>query len=148
MVIALVDRTANSWPKLGETILDLRCELSVASGASFHFIWGKRLDKPDTLIIDLSDCESRAIALQIPNDHASMLASDVKSYVAKGRVEIGQRIRAVREKKGLSQTQAAQVLGCTRVTYTRIKLGQAELTVSELEYLALNWDVSLKTLLA
>jgi len=77
-----------------------------------------------------------------------MLASDLKSYVAKRRVEIGQRIRAVREKKGLSQSQAAQVLGCTRVTYTRVELGQAELTVSELEYLALNWGVSLRTLLA
>ena len=53
-----------------------------------------------------------------------MLASDVKSYVAKRRIEIGQRIRAVREKKGLSQAQAAQVLGCTRVTYTRVELGQ------------------------
>ena len=77
-----------------------------------------------------------------------MLASDVKSYVAKRRVEIGQRIRAVREKKGLSQTQAAQVLGCTRVTFTRVELGQAELTVSEFEYLAKAWGVSLRTMLA
>jgi transcriptional regulator with XRE-family HTH domain len=77
-----------------------------------------------------------------------MFASDVKSYVAKRRVEIGQRIRAVREKKGLSQAQAAEVLGCTRVTYTRIELGQAELTVSELEYLAKAWGVSLKSMLA
>ena len=77
-----------------------------------------------------------------------MFASDVKSYVAKRRVEIGQRIRAVREKKGLSQAQAAQILGCTRVTYTRIELGQAELTVSELEYLAKAWGVSLKSMLA
>ena len=77
-----------------------------------------------------------------------MLAGNVKSYVAKRRVEIGQRIRAVREKKGLSQAQAAQVLGCTRVTYTRVELGQAELTVSELEYLAKTWGVSLSTLLA
>ena len=77
-----------------------------------------------------------------------MLATDVKSYVARRRVEIGQRIRAVRLKKGLSQAQAAQVLGCTRVTYTRVELGQAELTVSELEYLAKAWGVSLKRLLA
>lgn len=77
-----------------------------------------------------------------------MLASDVKSYVAKRRVEIGQRIRAVREKKGLSQAQAAEVLGCTRVTYTRVELGQAELTVSELEYLAKAWGVSLRAMLA
>ena len=77
-----------------------------------------------------------------------MLAPDVKSYVARRRVEIGRRIRAVREKKGLSQAQAAQVLGCTRVTYTRVELGQAELTVSEMEYLAKTWGVSLKSLLA
>lgn len=77
-----------------------------------------------------------------------MLAPDVKRYVARRRVEIGRRIRAVREKKGLSQAQAAQVLGCTRVTYTRVELGQAELTVSELEYLAKTWGVSLKSLLA
>ena len=77
-----------------------------------------------------------------------MWATEVKRYVAKRRVEIGQRIRAVRLKKGLSQAQAAQVLGCTRVTYTRVELGQAELTVSELEFLAKTWGVSLKTLLA
>lgn len=77
-----------------------------------------------------------------------MVASDVKSYVARRRVEIGRRIRAVREQKGFSQAQAAQVLGCTRVTYTRVELGQAELTVSELEFLAKAWGVSLKSLLA
>ncbi|MCC6190613.1 MAG: helix-turn-helix transcriptional regulator [Anaerolineales bacterium] len=77
-----------------------------------------------------------------------MVAPDVKRYVARRRVEIGRRIRAVRETKGLSQAQAAQVLGCTRVTYTRVELGQAELTVSELEYLAKTWGVSLQSLLA
>lgn len=77
-----------------------------------------------------------------------MLATDVKTYVAKRRVEIGQRIREARLKKGISQAQAAQVLGCTRVTFTRVELGQAELTVSQLEYLAKTWGTSLHTLLS
>lgn len=77
-----------------------------------------------------------------------MLVIDRKSYVAKRRVEIGKRMRSVRKEKGWSQARVAQVLGCTRVTYTRVELGQAELTVTELEFLALNWGVSLKTLLA
>ena len=77
-----------------------------------------------------------------------MLVIDRKSYMTRRRVEIGQRLRSIRKKKGWSQAQAAELLGCTRVTYTRVELGQAELTVTELEYLALNWGVSLKTLLA
>jgi DNA-binding XRE family transcriptional regulator len=76
------------------------------------------------------------------------LATRVKCYAARRQVEIGRRLRAVREKKGLSQAQAAQVLGCTRVTYTRVELGQAELTISELEFLAKAWGVSLRSLLA
>ena len=77
-----------------------------------------------------------------------MLVIDRKSYMTRRRAEIGQRMRAIRKKKGWSQAQTAEMLGCTRVTYTRVELGQAELTVTELEYLALNWGVSLKTLLA
>ena len=72
---------------------------------------------------------------------------DIFIYTQRRRREIGQRIKQVRTQKGLSQTQAAEILGCTRVTFTRVELGLSELTVSELEYLAVAWKVPFKTLL-
>ncbi len=72
---------------------------------------------------------------------------DVKVYVARRRSEIGRRIRETRLAKGWSQEQVAQALGCTRVTFTRVELGQAELTASELEFLALTMGVSVNAFL-
>jgi len=73
-----------------------------------------------------------------------MLNLDVKSYVTRRRIEIGRRIKEERTKQGWSQEQAARAVGCTRVTFTRIEAGQAELTTSELEYLAQAWGVSVQ----
>ena len=75
------------------------------------------------------------------------LLEDISTYTQRRRREIGQRIKQVRTQKGFLQEQAAELLGCTRVTFTRVELGLSELTVSELEYLALVWKVPVRTLL-
>ena len=76
------------------------------------------------------------------------LKSKLKNYVARRRSEIGGLLRQARLKKGWTQEQAAQVLECTRVTYVRVELGKAELTFSELEYLATQMGMTLGALLS
>lgn len=62
-------------------------------------------------------------------------------YLAERRHEIAQRIRQVRRRKGWTQQQVADLLGCSRKRYNSMERGRAELGVTELDFLAKTFDV-------
>lgn len=67
---------------------------------------------------------------------------NMKTYLEKRRVEIGECIRIVRRKHKWSQEQVAEFLGCSRAKVNRVENGSAEFTVGELELLAEQFGVS------
>ena len=72
-------------------------------------------------------------------------AAQVQRRIGLGarRVDIGQRIRAVRRHKRMSQEDVANYLGCSRMKVTRVEKGVSEFSVIELELLARFLDVSI-----
>jgi transcriptional regulator with XRE-family HTH domain len=61
---------------------------------------------------------------------------DDQSYLVKRRMEIGRNIRQVRKQVGLTQEQAAELLGCSRARVNRVEQGYTEFGIAELELLA------------
>ncbi len=66
--------------------------------------------------------------------------------------QVGQKIRELREKRGLTQEQLSaklQLQGCdiTRSALAKIEVGQRHLYIDELKLLSLLLDVSTETLL-
>jgi transcriptional regulator with XRE-family HTH domain len=52
------------------------------------------------------------------------------------RLEIGGRVREARSRHGLTQTQVADLLGCSRTKLNRVEQGKTDLTASEIDLLA------------
>ncbi|MCL4294145.1 MAG: helix-turn-helix domain-containing protein [Anaerolineae bacterium] len=52
------------------------------------------------------------------------------------RTEIGRRIREARIQHHLTQTEVAEILGCSRIKLNRVENGKADLTALELDLLA------------
>jgi transcriptional regulator with XRE-family HTH domain len=50
-----------------------------------------------------------------------------------GTMHIGQKIKKLRELKNLTQTHLAQELGVTQSAYSKIEIGESEVTYSKLE---------------
>jgi transcriptional regulator with XRE-family HTH domain len=48
-------------------------------------------------------------------------------------MHIGQKIKKLRELKNLTQTHLAQELGVTQSAYSKIEIGESEVTYSKLE---------------
>lgn len=65
----------------------------------------------------------------------------------KTKVEIGARLRAIREKSTLSQEQFAVKLGVVRSTYSRAERGECFLSVEGMQSLAKDLNVSINWLL-
>jgi transcriptional regulator with XRE-family HTH domain len=65
----------------------------------------------------------------------------------KTKVEIGARLRAIREKSTLSQEQFAAKLGIVRSTYSRAERGECFLSVEGMQSLAKDLNVSINWLL-
>jgi transcriptional regulator with XRE-family HTH domain len=62
-------------------------------------------------------------------------------------MEVGDRLRQLRQKLGLTQSQMAQKLGVTLNTYQRYELGNRSLTVEKLQQLRKHFGVNLNWLL-
>jgi transcriptional regulator with XRE-family HTH domain len=62
-------------------------------------------------------------------------------------MEVGDRLRLLRQKLGLTQSQMAQKLGVTLNTYQRYELGNRNLTVEKLQQLRKLFGVNLNWLL-
>lgn len=71
-----------------------------------------------------------------------MLFGDETLYRA-----LGQRLKALRRARRLTQTDVAGVLGCTRVGYTMVETGRQRLRVDQLDRLATFFAVSTDVLL-
>ena len=56
--------------------------------------------------------------------------------IRRRRAEIAQRIREARAQRGLTQEQAARLLGCSRIKLNRVERGRADLTALEIDRLA------------
>jgi len=52
------------------------------------------------------------------------------------RSQIAERIRQARKLYGLTQTQAARMLGCSRIKMNRVEQGRTDLTALEIDRLA------------
>ncbi len=66
-----------------------------------------------------------------------MMLQDVTSYnVDQRRAEIAERIREARSQCGMTQEEAAALLGCSRIKVNRVENGKAEFTTSQLDLLA------------
>jgi transcriptional regulator with XRE-family HTH domain len=62
-------------------------------------------------------------------------------------MEVGDRLRLLRQKLGLTQSKMAQKLGVTLNTYQRYELGDRNLTVEKLQLLRKLFGVNLNWLL-
>jgi transcriptional regulator with XRE-family HTH domain len=71
-----------------------------------------------------------------------------QTYLIKRRIEIGQNIRNERRRRGLSQEEAAELLGCSRARVNRVEKGHTEFGVAELELLASQMRVPLNRLIS
>ena len=69
----------------------------------------------------------------MPNDNAT-------------RADLASRLRAAREKAGLSQGQVAKMLGLHRPTISEIEAGRRRISAEELSQLAKLYDVSVSWL--
>jgi len=76
-----------------------------------------------------------------------MSNNNIANYIARRRVELGQRIRGVRSEKGWTQGQAAQFLKCSRRRVNRVEQGAAELGIAEIELLSKAMGVSIDKIL-
>lgn len=71
------------------------------------------------------------------------MQSEVReAYLQRRRHEIGERLKAIRRQKNLSQEEVADYLGCSRITVTRVENGVTEFTIGQLELLAELFDVT------
>ena len=59
-------------------------------------------------------------------------------------MEIGQRIKTIRLKKGYSQNMLADLAGVSQTHLRRVELGQADVTVGHLELICEALGISLK----
>ena len=59
-------------------------------------------------------------------------------------MEIGQRIKTIRLKKGYSQNMLADLAGVSQTHLRRVELGQADVTVGHLELICEALAISLK----
>jgi transcriptional regulator with XRE-family HTH domain len=66
-----------------------------------------------------------------------------EAYLQQRRQEIGQRIKAIRRQKSMSQEEVANYLDCSRITVTRVENGTTEFSIGELELLAQLFDVTI-----
>ena len=62
------------------------------------------------------------------------------------RTDVASRLRAAREKAGLSQGQVAKMLGLHRPTISEIEAGRRKISAEELSELAKAYDVSVSWL--
>jgi transcriptional regulator with XRE-family HTH domain len=62
------------------------------------------------------------------------------------RTDVASRLRAAREKAGLSQGQVAKMLGLHRPTISEIEAGRRRISAEELSQLAKAYDVSVSWL--
>ena len=62
------------------------------------------------------------------------------------RTDVSARLRAAREKAGLSQGQVAKILGLHRPTISEIEAGRRKISAEELSQLAKTYDVSVSWL--
>jgi transcriptional regulator with XRE-family HTH domain len=68
---------------------------------------------------------------------------EIKIYLHKRRLEIGQRVKEVRRLNNCSQQDIAHYLGCSRIRVNRAENGVSEFSVGELELLARLFDVTI-----
>jgi transcriptional regulator with XRE-family HTH domain len=52
------------------------------------------------------------------------------------KMEIARQIRKARTRRGLTQIQVAEILGCSRIKLNRVEQGQAVLSSLEIDHLA------------
>lgn len=64
-------------------------------------------------------------------------------YVLQRRGEIAERVREVRARRKWTQSQVAEILGCSTRKVNRIEEGKADLSMIEVEMLAKAFDVPL-----
>ena|GEM_PF-950808 len=62
-------------------------------------------------------------------------------YISERRLEIANRIREARSRAGFTQAKAAELIGCSRVHFSRVEQGTKDLTGIELEILARGFGV-------
>jgi transcriptional regulator with XRE-family HTH domain len=67
----------------------------------------------------------------------------LQKLILRQRREIGARVRGVREKKGLTQEQAAELTGIHAKHVGRIEAGSTNVTISTLIALAAAYEVRL-----
>jgi transcriptional regulator with XRE-family HTH domain len=60
---------------------------------------------------------------------------------------VGQRIKAIRAKKGLTQDQLAELSGLNRVHLYRIETGRQSMTLRTLQLIAVALDVKMRDLI-
>ncbi len=60
----------------------------------------------------------------------------IQEHAVERRKEIGDRIREVRDNRGVSQEALAKEIGCSRVKLNRVENGRAELSTTEIDSLA------------
>lgn len=109
-----------------------------------------RLVNPFLLRVQFADGRG---AYEIPTseiraliDHNQVLKETI--HVSKHRKRVCQRLKALREKEGLTQGQLAKRAGIQRVTLNRIENGSQNATLETLEKLAGSLGVDVATLLA
>jgi len=57
------------------------------------------------------------------------------------------RIRALREKAGISQRQVAEVLGISQAAYSRLETGEVEVSLNKLFVLAEMYGITVQKLI-
>jgi transcriptional regulator with XRE-family HTH domain len=72
-----------------------------------------------------------------------MFTSDM---IVQRRQEIAKNVRMYRRINDFTQEQTANMLGCSRVRYTNFEKGRAELTTTEIDFLAKQFNVPVGTL--
>lgn len=70
-------------------------------------------------------------------DGDSKLIQRARAYdINQRRAEIAARLREARSQHGLTQEEVAELLGCSRIKWSRVENGKADLTALEIDLLA------------
>lgn len=66
------------------------------------------------------------------NGHNQLIENSIENYLRNCRLKMGQNIREIREKRGYSQDELAEIMGVNRSTISKIENGKFSFSIDYL----------------
>lgn len=74
------------------------------------------------------------------NRDSQLTMDSIENYILNSRLKMGQNIREIREKRGYSQDELAEIMGINRTTISKIENGKFSFSIDYLAKFSLFLD--------